>query len=695
MNNIFTLFMQGPSRSSFTTNSSTIIYKEASRDWACKKSYACREFLFPTSFLLDEVKEYNPYCGTKKLPMMNRIIDVDVTDNAITNRMFVLSSSPRVIKFRFSYVEEMPRYKTLQSFKIDGEEELMNKRGEESNSDTLEVSLDPQYPHFDTFTMQCCATPEHYKRYINYLEISAKRATVKFNGKPVIPRDGTFYSIGEKIATSKSFDKTKTLYVHKTECVTGPVMISGIGMSNFPGGFLFQLCALIKKSNQRELTDDDTFEFFRSESSYTEKVSLVPAGITNYNYFESNKPTQRGYTTSDYVNLDSIRNHFREIAVEDKEPMLLFQKLPSFRDWTPNPISRVLPTMVMLLDQSFSNSRLAQSVIRITHIESDKLNLKELSIWQVFAESVVIAKKFILERPSFNTIQCAALDDDFQWGKVFAMFIAASQVVITYVLVCYILFYQCGNTPITHVLGAKFCLWQSDYSMLMSFIATVLTILKVHTQMEDTWKFRRVFSAIIKKENVFGLNNILFELDRVINVGLAVIIIPATFFFIAQAGTVSDLVMNVVAITFVVELDEELNFRDQIEILDLVRDVCKSNLISHMEVLSSKIDSIDGRYASFGREFIKQRLTSASYSSNDEPKDVKDLIIKMVDNVNGDSFFVVNNATMETGIAADSCPRKLYLVFSQAETFSINEGETVYFRVLEDLVKSSGGPPSN
>jgi len=116
---------------------------------------------------------------------------------------------------------------------------------------------------------------------------------------------------------------------------------------------------------------------------------------------------------------------------------------------------------------------------------------------------------------------------------------------------------------------------------MMTIIAVVISFMKVSKQVQDQYRFHTIFKQLIKG-NPSAMNIVLLLLDCFVNVILSMFTVFLTFFLISKSDETIDLVLNCLAITFIVELDEDLNHRDPVEVNDLVIQSFKKYLIKDM-----------------------------------------------------------------------------------------------------------------
>ena len=604
--------------------------------------------MFPTAYLVHRVEERAPFNGRISNAVPDSIFrDRTVFYDTIIQKMLLITGNARKFKFQFG---ENPWPETgsehnlsqLTSVVLDDEKESVSNTVVETGGTYF--TLDDYYQYFSSIEIQCFVSlqdnPSNSK-HICFLELKAEKS----KGQS---------TYGARLEEGIRKIGGVECIVYKPEKVVGSLVITGIGIDHY-AGFVFQIAKVTDLSNEckessksilmrtpfplwlwnwitrssiccpdRELLED---------SFYEKKARLTPAGITHYNYFESYQKDQTGYKDSEHYSVLTVRNLFREIAMEDKEAALLFQTLNHlYPVVTLNPIPQVLPRMLDLLDRCFLEGQigLIQSVIRIDHIRSDEFVIEPAVriIWSTLTESISMVKQFVLVRPNLNIIECAILDDSLWPNKIIALLVALAQIVITVVLCYHVMWYQCCEKPSSGIQWTECvenCIWLPEkyfwkvpFSGLMSFLALFLTCIKVYKQIDDKSKFNQIFWKLISKDGSkwTWLNNVLLFLDLVNNVWLSVITVFLTFFIISLADEVSDLVLNALAITFVVELDEELNSLDPIEVSDLVKVSFKSFLKKKMEIAYLAVDNLHKEEDIKASSYVTERLTGANYSSD-------------------------------------------------------------------------------
>lgn len=755
-----------------------------------EKKQIFREFLFPTSYLVDEVEQRCPFNGRKATAFRgSNLHHKAIYHDSVIQKMLLITGNSKKISLEFQQnpwakntgskhkldqlisvilVDDEPLSNATNSRNNDGTilyvaESSKNNDGFFSNSAESSKSIDSllsnpaesnksndshlsqtddskkhadesdssecvNFQYFESIEIQCLISlqdnPSNCK-HICFVKLIGRdytgslREVVK--GEIIDGKDGK-YPICKKIGEVDCI-------VYQPEKVNGKLVFTGVGVDQY-AGFVFQIANLEREELPHSCTSTSWWfntmgtpgplcvlnwieqSLFSSSSEvedvlednfYEKKARLIPAGITHYNYFESGRKDQTGYKDSEHYSDLTIRNLFREIAVEDKEAILLFQTLNYlYPVETLNPIPQVLPQMLNLLDKCFLEGRigLVQSVIRIDHIQSDDFIIEPVVriIWSTFTESISTVKNYVLERPNLNMIECALLDDSFT-DKVVAICVAISQILIAVVLICHINWYQCCKDATTVAtdgddknwaqcpwsLLSEQCLWKAPFSGLMTAIALFLTAVKVRAQIEDKNKFNRVFKSIIESGESSPVNRALLVLDLINNVWLSVVTIILTFFIISLADDVSDLVLNALAITFVVELDEELNSRDTIEVNDLVKLTVKSYLKKQLKAANEEVDHMHTKkFKASLNKFLANNLVSADYSADKNSTKslftakVKELIIR------GRRFSVTN---IDLGSdPAFGKPKFLVMRFQDGTWTFLREKAIVDFTVLARML---------
>jgi len=550
------------------------------------KNQSCQELLFPNACLSD--RSINIYYSIKSINQLSSDEEeiIKLTGNAVVKRMYLITSVSPVLQFEFSYIASHD-FETLHAFKLldskgNLREEVANHSLVKDSTKLRILFNDVNKPFCDEIKMQCvysqCPDVDNslFTKGICFLEITSKNATAKLDGNDY---PGQTWTIGKEL---NSDDMTRSYKVMKTESLRGPLLFSGVGIDNFCG-FIFQLSTLQSSLEVSSNNfNDEQLQFFIDENFYDDSARLVLAGIKNYELFESQKnPNQSGY--SEVI----LRSNFQELAVEDEDPLQLFKLLDDYRKWTTNPISRILPSMVTMVDRCLSNGSLGlvQSVIRMNHVTLFYPLITNKIIWSTFSSTMSTVKQFIIQRPSLNLIQCEILRGTY-FGRLCAVVLVLSQILLTVILIIHITIYQCESEST--------CFWKSDFAIPMSIVALVFSLLKVRNHYNDKIKFDKVFKNIIKHKTNHksgDLINTLIVADFISNKFLFFITPIVAFVLIANTGSLLDMVLNLLAVTYIVELDEQLNSRDPIEINDLIREYFKDNLKNNMNEVSQHLDN--------------------------------------------------------------------------------------------------------
>jgi hypothetical protein len=182
------------------------------------------------------------------------------------------------------------------------------------------------------------------------------------------------------------------------------------------------------------------------------KPRLTAADITHYRFFESSNQSGYQHTNelpySSSTILHSMKPivEYREVAVQDKDAVFLFQKLNYYCLNGNNPVPNIISSMLDVLERCFvdGNMGLIQSVIRLRRMVTFQSNSVH-QLWLTFAEEIAVIKQFILERPSLNMIECAILSDNWS-DKVTAILVAVLQIFIALLLTWYVFAYPSCNS---------------------------------------------------------------------------------------------------------------------------------------------------------------------------------------------------------------------------------------------------------
>ena len=701
------------------------------------------EFVFPRSYLVDYVEGRVPNNGKIKGLFNGRICDKTIACDSLTQRMLLITSNISTVEFSFGknpWEIDMPLPDQLLYLRLNELEVVSNCSEAHKDFLKLSVTLCKDHPYFTSIRVQCVLSlqknPNNVK-HICYLEVTSPNSTAIINGEVKTGKDGMWY-IGKKLVPTEKDVKLGygEYYVFNVEEVKGPFMFTGVGIDSY-AGFVFQI-ARIDDAKKGKLLIDECF--------YESDSRLTAADFTHCNYFESGRKDQTGYKESGH-STHIVRNFFREIAMEDKQVAILLQKLNHFYpEFTTNPVSKVLPSMLDILERCFADNQISliQSVIRVNHIKSDEemINPPVRQIWSTFSASISLVKQFVLQRPNLNMLECAILSDD-KWDKLSAFGVALSQCFIAYILASHVLnpeteeYADSVQCDIISIINDVFhhpsdicdcilkCYWRVDFSFMMTLIAVVISTMKVYKQAQDQYKFYVIFKKLIKR-NPSLCNVVLLFLDCFVNVILSFLTVILTFFLISSADEATDLVLNCLAITFIVELDEDLNHRDPVEVNDLVIQSFKKYLINDMMDESDDISQhhngciIQKDNSSFQifkenamnlllfdfktlestqchkkvvdyKNLLKQ-LKSADYSSDSKSLNERKEILGIVQSYINDRrrFLPILNDKFK-GDPDPGKPKYLVLRFNNHVTINVREKLVVDFEVVEGMLKHPNG----
>eukprot|EP01036_Dinobryon_divergens_P028163 gene28163-37063_t len=549
-----------------------------------------QEFLFPRSYLIDSVEERLPHNGKIKGIFKGGLCDKTIGSDSITQRMLLITANIETFEFSFGdnpWMTDMDvnlGFPQLLSFRLNELEVVSNCTGEADDKfEKLSVTLAKDHPYFDSIRVQCVLSlqnnPSNVK-HICYLEVTAKNSTATLGGVQLPTNKDGKWSIGTQLPTTQETIGDTKVHVFEVEEVKGPLVFTGVGIDNY-AGFLFQLA---RKESKVFSSIDEIKKALIDECFYEDYPRLTSADITHYNYFESQQKNQTGYREIGHYSTYIVRNLYRELALEVKDVAILFQKLNHlYPEYTTEPVPRVLPTMLDILERCFADNQigLIQSVIRVNHIKSDDsmINQPVREIWSTFTETISMVKQFVLDKPKLNLIECAILSDN-QWNKWKAIFIAFFQCLILYVTaVVFIEAFdddddnRCDIQSIYKDAWSQNswvdswgcvlkCYWRVDYSFMMTIIAVIVSYMKVKSQIQDQYKFYTILKPILKQKGPSAVNITLIFFDCFVNVIMSFCIILLIFHIMSLCDEAKELVQNCVGFTFIVELDEDLNDRD-------------------------------------------------------------------------------------------------------------------------------------
>ena len=558
---------------------------------------------------IDENYSTNVFQKQKLKKVKQKTMEIFIAPRAIIDRMYLITAASPVLEFKFSRIYD-DNFMSLSSFKLIDEDqrvdEVANRSiGSDGLSHTLKISFnDMNNPFFDEVRMQCVYLKRDdglYKKSICYLELISTYATAQLDGcglKDQRWKLGTEL-IGDDLTSFKA--KYQKHEVLKTETVYGPLMITGVGIDRYPGGFLFQISTF--NTIQVRATREQ-LKSFADENTYEENARLQPASKSDYT------PLMPPYPSDD---VDLPRN-FQELAIEDEESYLLFKKLDDFSRHTPNPISRVLPDMIMMVDRCLTEGRitLAQAIIRMNHMTFKDPSGTNKRIWATFKSTMSTVKQFIIKKPTLNMIECEIIGGT-SLGKLVAILMACAQIFLIVILVIYVVFHQCNNSAIYK----SCCFWKNGYAIPMSIMSFFFSIWIASSHIEDKLKFDDVFTRMIRDKKMhcmyYLINELLLFLDFISNKILPYVCSFVAFVLLGNSSELLDMVLNLLAITYIVELDQQLNPFDIEGINDLVRKYFKDHLKKKMDELSIELD----REWNKDRNLFKDDLIKVKYDSED------------------------------------------------------------------------------
>ena len=675
-----------------------------------------QELIFPKSYLVDHVGERLPHNGKIKTIGETELGYKTIANDSITQKMFLITKNVHELEFTFSKNpwefetgSNFGNFNQLISLKF---RDIEVSNSEISSSDipslkpqTLAITLHDEHPYLDSIRMQCVLSlqnnPSNVK-HICFLEVFAENSKATLGGQPHPNKDGK-WSIGTPLPTTQETIEDTKVHVFAVEELKGPLVFTGVGIDNF-AGFVFQLASLNsnQRSNANELIDEC---FFKNEI-----LRFIPADITNYEYFESLKRDHTAYQKrSMWIKKQPflVRNTFRELAVEDANIPILFQQLNYFyfKGTTQSP-SKIISSMVELLGECFANNKLGmlQSVIRINHLKAvngSSINPPVRQIWSTVADTMFMVKQLKLERPNLNMIECAILSE-IPKEKLEAVLVAIAQCLMAFVLALHVLVPKpsvdgrddkCDAYSILiNVISQEYtsawygcwmkCYWRVDFSFMMTIIAVVMVMLKVVKQVDDQRKFYLVFDKLVTEKKKW-IDGFLLILDIIVNFWLPFLLVLLTFILISKSDEVTDLVLNCLATTFIVELDDDLNKRDTVEVDDLVIETFRKHLLTKCK----DIDAEHNGKSPFDKDFLKKQLISADYST--DPKSSKrneEVLDKVQSFIEKGKLLPVVNTFL--GDPHYGKTKHLALRFRDNLVISVQEHSVVDFSVIEKMVKS-------
>eukprot|EP01036_Dinobryon_divergens_P031508 gene31508-40916_t len=198
----------------------------------------------------------------------------------------------------------------------------------------------------------------------------------------------------------------------------------------------------------------------------------------------------------------------------------------------------------------------------------------------------------------------------------------------------------------------------------MIIIAVVMSCIKVYTQIQDQRKFYRVFKQILKeKTDHMKADYLLFLFDCFVNVILSILTVFLTFSLISRSDKVTDLVLNCLTITFIVEFEPP-----------------------GPECTSKQSCNSDGADKP---QLVEKFLTSADYSSDPTSINKNSEVLKTVKNyIQNSKLLPVLNSCFRHDPHPGK-PKFLVLQFNvqgKAITINVREKLVADFTVMEQIL---------
>eukprot|EP01035_Chromulina_nebulosa_P033222 gene33222-44478_t len=208
------------------------------------------------------------------------------------------------------------------------------------------------------------------------------------------------------------------------------------------------------------------------------------------------------------------------------------------------------------------------------------------------------------------------------------------------------------------------CYWRVNFSFMMIIIAVVMSCIKVYTQIQDQRKFYRVFKQILKeKTDHMKADYLLFLFDCFVNVILSILTVFLTFSLISRSDKVTDLVLNCLTITFIVEFEPP-----------------------GPECTSKQSCNSDGADKP---QLVEKFLTSADYSSDPTSINKNSEVLKTVKNyIQNSKLLPVLNSCFRHDPHPGK-PKFLVLQFNvqgKAITINVREKLVADFTVMEQIL---------
>jgi len=308
---------------------------------------------------------------------------------------------------------------------------------------------------------------------------------------------------------------------------------------------------------------------------------------------------------------------YRAIAVEDLEVLATFHELAYHANdiWVTDTTYSMLPQFLSILSKSMESPMVIQSVLRIAHVlfgrleelqtessgashstsppESSKQtrhfkemdfqivleippsNVKNVAlIWGALTKTVVFVKQISDRRVllKLNLLQCAILKHDLKFTAG-ALLVGLCQISLTGIL----FFYAWSNLHL---------FWEFPPAAPFSFVSFVLVSLTVANDVLGTWNFISTFQP---EKSFHKRDWVLLCVDFFVNIICACCLALLTFILIGTSDDFLDIVLNSVALVFVVQLDDTINPLDNIHVDDLVREFLITQLLVNLEETSKTI----------------------------------------------------------------------------------------------------------
>lgn len=531
----------------------------------------------------------------------------EVEDLSMVNNVYILTESIKEVAICGHRIgtkfltDNLDDHEALTKISFDNEEVDLHVRNVSKRREGASLELGDT-PFLDRITLQQTRyveeiNPKKYSRRISYLRLE---------------RGGRSVEIGREKQLSES---NPALYkILPLEKVTGPCMISGVGMDNNDICSLQIISAV--ESNSGEVLSCESippylYSYGKSEIGL---IRLDRDDKVNRDFGIMGFEQAIGFDI-----LDVARRQYQYMANRYADRTALQQLYPDYYEMIDRVVYDNIEDIIysVLRLERHLRWRVFHDIRGESYVDSDPfLRLKLYKIIQSLSSTVERGKLIRDNRPSMNCYAIAYLEGN-RLNNLTASIVFLCQLGLMFILFMSVIEEEYSRD--------SFVLTESIF---ITPVITLFSIVLVWKQSSNTFTLFKAYPGM--KTTLMGI----FEVVGNIIIGVAVLIIQ--FIIVMKQDTRLDYVLNSVATIFILELDDQAVFEDLDSIAVLNRKFLTKRFLKNIEGLDDNLFK-HNNWFSARNEFkiniedcilIEETFSSTATIVTDDPQDEKFTIEK-------------------------------------------------------------------